>query len=104
MITTSSQEPTRNERVLVGNTSIVISERRPQQSPRKTIVVRNISPNETDIITVNLGYEQAVAENGILLKRNESFTDSSETGYLAFQGSITAICATANGVLAIYER
>lgn len=100
-----SQEPTRNEKVAVGTTSKVISETRTGGNiKRRNITVRNTSPNAVDIITVNLGFSPAVAEAGIVLRQNESFSDSSETGYECYQGVITAICDTANGQLSIFER
>jgi hypothetical protein len=99
-----SQEPTRNEKVLVGTSSTIISFARQGLQPRKNIIIRNISTNALDIITINLGFNQAVADAGVVLKQNESFSDSSETGYDCYQGVISAICDTANGVLAIYER
>jgi hypothetical protein len=99
-----SQEPTRNEEVAVGTSNTIVSENRLLQQPRKNITIRNTSSNAADIITVNLGYNEAAAGAGIVLKQNESFTDSSETGYKCYQGVITAICATANGKLAVYER
>ena len=99
-----AQEPTRNEKVSVSTTSKVVSEARNLQNKRKNIIIRNTSPNATDIITVTLGYSQSVAEAGIVLKQNESFSDSSETGYECYQGVITSICATATGQLSIYER
>jgi hypothetical protein len=101
---TQLQEPTRNEKVAVITSSSVIAEARNRDSPRKVINIRNISDAAADIITVNIGFNQATSENGIVLKQNESFSDSSETGYSCHQGAITAICATANGELAIFER
>jgi len=97
-------EPTRNEQVSVVATSSIVSEARNVLNPRKVIVLRNTSAADVDIITINMGFNQATANNGIVLKRNEAFTDSSETGYNAYQGGITAICATANGLLSIFER
>lgn len=98
------QEPTRNESVAVGVSSIVISSARQGALPRKSIAIRNISPNAADIITVNFGQQQAVANAGVVLRQNELTTDSDAGNYQTFQGVITAICATANGLLAIYER
>lgn len=98
------QDPTRNETVAVGLTSVTVCNARQGLAPRKVLVVRNISGAAADIITVNLGAKAAVANNGIVLRQFESFTDSSDIGYEAFQGSITAICATANGTLAVFER
>jgi len=104
MILDQVQRATRNEKVLVSTSSKVISEARNIHNPREVIAVRNISDNAADIITVNLGFNVAVADNGIVLRQNESFTDNTETGYQAHQGGITAICATANGKLSIFER
>lgn len=98
------QEPTRNEEIAVGTSSIILSEARQGLQPRKNIIIRNTSPNAADIITINIGYGIASSGAGIVLKQNESYTDSSETGYTAWQGVITGICATANGTVAVYER
>lgn len=98
------QDPARNDKVAVGVSSTIIAEARNEANPRKTILIRNTSDDPTKIITVALGLTQASAENGIVLKQNESFSDSSETGYVCFQGTITAICAVADGQLSIMER
>lgn len=98
------QEPTRNDSVAVGTTSINIAPSRQGGLPRKTIAIRNISPNAVDIITINFGLAQAVANAGVVLKQNEVTTDSDAGDYKTYQGVITAVCATANGLLAIYER
>ena len=97
-------EATRNEQVAVSTSSKSISEARNEQNPREVLVVRNISTNAADIITVNLGFNQATNGNGIVLRQNEAFTDNSESGYQSHQGAITAICATINGKLSIMER
>ena len=104
MIIGYAQEPTRNEEVLVSTSNKIVSEARNQQNARKNITIRNTSANAADIITLNLGYDTATSGAGIVLKQNESFTDTSETGYSCYQGVISAICDTANGKLAIYER
>ncbi len=101
---TTLQEPTRNELVPVGTTSVTAAFARQGGSPRKVITVRNISPNATDIITVNIGPAPAVANTGIVLRQNESFTDAMDGAYYPYQGTITASCATATGQLAIFER
>jgi len=100
----SQTEPSRNVKVAVGATAVQLCERRLENNPRKVICIRNISPNVADIITIHLGSETAVSENGIVLKQGESFTDSTESGYACWQGQISAICATANGQTAIFER
>jgi len=99
------QEPTRNEIVAVGTTAVEVARaRQTELMPRKTIVIRNNSAAATSIITINLGLSVAVANAGIVLRQYESFSDSTESGYQAFQGTITAICADANGSLSIFER
>ena len=98
------QEPVRNETVAVGISNVTVAEDRNEDAPRKVIVIRNISPNATDIITINFGLSQAVANAGIVLRQYESFTDTQDGGYMPFQGHINAICATATGSLAIMER
>jgi len=98
------QEPTRNEQIDITTTSSVVSEARNDLNVRKVIVLRNTSTNAADIITVNMGFNEATSKNGIILNMGEAFTDTSETGYQAYQGVITAICETANGKLSVYER
>lgn len=88
----------------VGTSSVVVSQARNELGQRNTLVIRNISPNSADIITVNLGQRQATADAGIVLNKGESFSESKSAGYKNFQGVITAICATANGKLAVFER
>jgi hypothetical protein len=99
----SLQQPIRNESVAVGLTAVIISDTRNSTTPRTDILVRNISPNATDIISVSLGQ---VAQNnvGIVLRQYESFTFSTDSGYICPQVSFSAICATATGVLAVMER
>jgi len=98
------QEAVRNDVVAVGLTTVKIAESRNDITPRITILVRNTSPNATDVITINLGLGTPTANYGIVLKQYESFTDSSDQGYQCFQGSYTAVCATATGQLSIMER
>ncbi len=104
MVYSYFQEPSRQESVLIGTSSKIISEFRHEQEPRRVIVVRNISPNAADVISIAFGLTQAVNDTGIVLRQYESFTETTDAGYQCFQGSITAICATANGKLAILER
>lgn len=101
---TPYQEPTRNDTVAVGTSSTTLSNARQSGAPRKVIVIRNTSAADTSIITVNLGANPAVASKGILLRQYESFNDSAEAGYEPFQGTITAICADANGQVSVFER
>jgi hypothetical protein len=98
------QEPTRNEQINVGTTSVIVSEARNELNPRKDILIRNTSANVADVITIVIGFTTATDNNGIVLKMNESVSFSNETGYTMPQGTISAICATANGKLSIFER
>jgi len=100
----SQSEPIRNETVLVGVTSKVICEQRNQLNKRKVLTIRNISAAAADIITISYGYSAAVADNGIVLRQYESFTDSNDGQYEVYQDQVSAICATANGKIAIMER
>jgi hypothetical protein len=100
----AAQEPTRNESVSVGASSVKVSDARNNMNPRKAIVIRNNSPNQADIITVSFSPVDVVANTGIVLKQYESITDSNDGGYKCYQGVIRAVCATANGVLLVYER
>lgn len=99
------EESTRNEALTITNASQVISNSRPDRS-RKAITIRNIADDATKIITVNFGAQQATANAGIVLRQYESVSDSSETGYECFQGTITAVCAVASVTadLTIFER
>lgn len=103
------QEPARNQALAVGLSSVIVCERRPETYPRKTIVIRNISAAAADIITLNFGMTTATANTGVRLGQNESISFSATSGDLdsikreVWQGDITAICATANGNLAIFE-
>lgn len=101
------QDPTRNVSLTITNSSAeVASARQFADQPRKVIVIRNIADDPTKIITINLGANPAVSNQGIVLRQYESFSDSSETGYTCFQGTITAISAVASATadLAIFER
>lgn len=103
---TGLQEPTRNEQLTISNASQVVSNSRNEDNPRKMILIRNTADDATKIITINLGNAAAVANQGIVLRQYESFSDSSESGYICFQGTITAICAVASATadLSIMER
>jgi hypothetical protein len=97
-------EPSRNVSISVGTSSTIIADIRPSAIPRRDILVRNISSSAADIISVALGTTQAVANTGIVLRQNESFSFSSETGNPSPQCQFSAICATANGTVSIFER
>jgi len=99
------QEPVRNEKVAVANTSKVIAEARNSLNKRKFILIRNTSTNANEVITCHMGQNVAQDNIGIVLRQYESFMDSNETGYECHQGVITGICAVAGpGQLSITER
>lgn len=98
------QEPTRNEQIDVGTSATLVSEARNELNQRKDLLLRNTSTNTADIITVAVGFVTPTTNNGIVLRMDESVSFSSETGYTMPQGTISAICATANGKLSIFER
>lgn len=100
------QEATRNEQLTITNSSSTICDARTGDNARKVLIVRNTSDDATKIITLNLGAKPAVANQGIVLKQGESFVDAQDSGYLPFQGTITAICAVASATadLTIFER
>lgn len=104
MVYTTLQEPSRNDSVSVGTSSVTVSEARNSDNPRKVIVVRNNSTAAADIIYISMGSAQAVANKGIVLRQYEVFTDAADGLYQPFQGTINAICATANGSLTVFER
>jgi len=95
---------TRNETLAVSTTSIELAQDLEKRGGRKAIVVRNISPNAIDIITIALGDKVAVANSGIILKQNEVWYDANESGYEAWQNQIQIVCATINGLVSVMER
>lgn len=95
------QEDTRNELVLVGVDSVIVAEARPD---RISIYLRNTSANAVDIITVVFGNQTAVLLAGQVQNPGDTSVDSNNADYKCYQGVITAICATADGQLSIYER
>jgi hypothetical protein len=99
------QEPTRNATLAVPNTSTVVSEARNAVNPRKEIIIRNTSTDATMIITVNVGYNVATANAGIVLRQYETIVLDTTSVVQCPQTCITAICAVAGpGQLSIYER
>ena len=96
----------RNEDIAVGTTAVDVCDNREGLPNKRTVLsVRNTSPNATDDIRVNFQPTGvATSTKGILLKQYESFTDSSDSGYECWQGKTTAICATATGVLTVFEK
>lgn len=98
------QDPARNDAVAVGTSSVRIFDPRTQMQPRKAFSIRNISTNAADLIYLAFGLEQAVVGEGVKLRVNDAWNEWSDVGNPCWQGSITAVCATANGNLSITER
>lgn len=103
-ILSSITEPTRNIKQTIGASSVSAAERRAETTPRKVIIIRNTSGAANQKITLHLGAEPAVLEEGIVLGQDDVYFDSTETGYSCWQGQINAICAVAGGQLSIFER
>jgi len=105
MYSGSLQELTRNEQILVGTSSVPVTPARQiKGQERKVIIIRNISVNDVDIIYLSFGTQPAVAGTGVQLKRGDIYQDSTGENYEAYQDQINGICATANGILSIFER
>jgi len=94
----------RNDTQAVSTTSVEVAIDQEARDGRRTIIIRNTSPNAIDIITLNLGGRIAVAGSGIVLRQNDVFIDSNDSGYICHQNQIMAICKTINGTLSIMER
>jgi len=95
----------REEIVDVGATSVLVSAQLINPSSRKLFYLRNSSLNAADIITISLsGNTAAIANQGIVLKQGDIYSESSQSGFEVWQGQINAICATANGKLSVVER
>jgi len=94
-------EPTRNNSLAVGTAAVIVA---PAPIIKRTsIYIRNTSTG-TQRITVVMGNQAAVVNNGIVLAPDDTIVDSNSEGYECWQGSINAIADAANGQLSIYER
>jgi len=94
----------RNEKLTVGTTSKQIARDLSGIGGRRAIVIRNISSDPADVITLALGTDAAVSGAGIVLKQGEVWYDGNDAGYECWQHEIQAICDTSNGVLSVMER
>ena len=97
-------EISRNETLAVSTASVQLAQDREGHGGRKLITIRNISPNAIDTVTVAFSKNVAVANNGVVLRQNESLTDANDGTYICWQNEIQIICATINGLVAIFER
>jgi hypothetical protein len=105
----SSQEPARDETLIVSNSSITLSDFRPmREDRRKELIVRNISTIAiNDVITISFGAKPAVTDKGIVLKPGDILNMSeSHPDVPIFQGVINVICSQASAIanLSIFER
>lgn len=99
------QEPTRNENVTITTSSTKISDARNSVNPRIEMTLRNISSNSSDIITISLGNQPAINNNGIVLRQYEGVTITSNDYSPAWQGTINAISTTGTASnLSVWER
>jgi len=105
MTYTKDDDSARNEIKAVGTTSVeVCTSRVGMSDPRRDLWVRNTSPNAADIITLSIGDQKAANNYGIVLYQKEAIVISQDAGPQIPQGRVSAICATANGQLSIFER
>jgi len=98
------QQPARNDSVAVSTASVIILEPQSGTEPRTAFALRNISSAAASVITIFFGMTAAVANKSIVLNKGEIWQEYSEAGNPCYQGTVTAICADANGTLAIFER
>lgn len=99
------QEPSRNENITIATSSTKVSDARNDVNPRKEMTIRNISSNALDIITINLGNNPAIANQGITLRQYEGITLNNAPDSPCWQGSITAISTTGTASnLSVFER
>lgn len=99
-------EPTRNETVAVTTSSTTVALDVSASTGRKSFVIRNMSTDATDIITIVMGNQPAVANKGVVLRQYESYGESNDSGFMCWQGQIQAISAAAVGTvqISIFER
>jgi len=99
-------EVTRNEKVIVTNSSSSIMSPRWDDKGRTSFVIRNTSSVVGEEITIAIGENSAVAQEGILLKQGETYAENTDSGFVCWQGRITAICNNASAIqnLSIFER
>jgi len=90
---------TRNELVSVDATSKIVAD----VNPRICYSIVNSSLGG-QYITINLGFSQAIVNEGIVLSPGQSWVESNAENYLCYQGSITAISSAAGGQISIFER
>jgi len=99
-------EQTRNELVAVTAASTTILSDVSGAGGRQQFLIRNLSTDATDIFTIVLGNQQAVANQGIVLRQYESYGEANDSGFLCWQGQVQIISAAAVGTVqaAVFER
>lgn len=97
--------PVRNEQVLVGVASQIISEARSELLPRIDMVIQNASAIAgTDIIYIRLGSDGVATTSLFKLDVDDIMILTTDQTAPCHQDVVSAICATANGKLNIIER
>jgi hypothetical protein len=102
-----SYEPTRNEQIIVTNSSsVILPANTSQNDKRKSFVLRNTSTVAAERITIHLGSGQAVDKQGIVLLPNETYYEATDLALECWQGDITAICSNASAIanLSVFMR
>lgn len=91
-------EPTRNDKIPVGTTSVLIS----PAHERQEFIVVNSSPG-VEVITISVGKE-AVALAGIPMQPWSSWDGFRSPNFNPTHEPIYAICSAATGQISIFER
>lgn len=93
------QDTNINKTLTIGATSVQIL----QAKTRKVLYIRNTSLTQTITIALD-NFNVAVAGSGIILLPNEYFLDSADgSGYLPWNGIISAVSSSSGGTLSIME-
>jgi hypothetical protein len=95
-------ENTRQTSIVVGTTSVLVSEAQIGDTQRKVLVLTNTSAGG-QTITLSFG-DEAVANNGIVLYPTGAWSESLDSAYTPSNDRIFAIASAAAGQISVYER
>lgn len=93
-------EPVRNDTVAVGTASVSVCE---VNKKRIVVYLRNTSTG-TQVITVNFGDKNAVANQGVVLEVGDYVADSQSENYNCYKGKVFAVASAASAQLSVMER
>jgi len=92
-------EGSRNAQVAVGITSSNIM----KPKSRQVLSLRN-SSTAGQVITVQLGEQIAVLNEGIVLSPGQAWVENSSEGFECWDGSVQVISNVAGAILSYFER